>query len=67
MQAVCRGRLLTWCVWSPSDARARIGSALGARKGPSAVELLIARYVITFIVLVALLTLTMLVLRVTQR
>jgi len=31
------------------------------------VDLLTARYVITFIVLVALLTLTMLVLRVTQR
>jgi len=31
------------------------------------VDLLTARYVITFVVLVALLTLTMLVLRVTQR
>jgi hypothetical protein len=33
----------------------------------SGVDLLTARYVITFIVLVALLTLTMLVLRVTRR
>jgi hypothetical protein len=36
-------------------------------RGTSAVDLLIARYVITFILLVALLTLTMLVLWVTQR